>query len=810
MHSARPARRGRLAAAAGATAATALVLGLAVAAGTPATAASPAGLTVSEVYGGGGNSGSTLTHDFIELQNSGTAAVDLSGYSVQYTSSKGTGSWSATPLTGSIPAGGHYLVQEAAGTAGTTALPTPDDTGSINLSGSAGTVALVDSPTTLTCASSATCTGSPVVDLVGYGAAAIDEGSSPAPAPTDATQSDSRDAAGTDTDQNGADFTAVTADPQNSGLGGGGTPTPGPLQIHDIQGDSFVSPQDGNAVTNVPGVVTALRTSSSDGFWMQDTTPDDDPATSEGIFVYTGSKPTVAPGDSVLVSGTVSDYYALAGGESLSTTSSLSVTEITKPTVTTLSTGNPLPAPVVLGPSTVPDRYAPDLGGGNIEKTPIQPNRSALDYYESIEGMRAEVDDARVVGPTDSYNETYVTTKPNQDRTYRGGAELLGENKTPSGRLEIVPLTGSDLGLNVGDVLTGATIGPIDWSLYGGYTLEASTVGTPQSNNLPPVVAKHGRAKQLSIATYNVENLSPQDPASKFAALGRGVVTNLSSPDIVALEEIQDNSGATDDGTVAAGTTIRTLIKAISAAGGPAYSYRQINPVNDKDGGEPGGNIRNVFLFNPKRVGFVHTGSAAVDRSTKGTTVVAKHGQPTLSLSPGRLDPTNAVWASSRKPLVAQFRFRGKVVTVIGDHFDAKLGDQNADGRFQYPAQSSATQRAGQASVEHAFVQKILRVNRSAPVVVLGDLNDYQFSPALKILRTGTAGGSGTSILDDLITGLPKNQQYTYVYDGVSQVLDHILVTSAIHDVDYQVVHVNAEYSDQVSDHDPQVVDLVP
>ena len=792
-----------------------LALGLTIGSAGPATAVSPAGLTVNEVYGGGGNSGSTLKNDFVELHNSGTAALDLSGYSVQYTSASATGSWAATPLTGSIPAGGNYLVEEAAGTGGTDNLPTPDDTGSINLSGTGGSVALVHSTTALTCASSSTCSASTaVIDLVGYGTGKIFEGSAAAPAPASAAQSDSRDTAATDTDQNGADFTAGTPTPMNSGTtpggGGGGTPQPGPLQIHDIQGDSFVSPQNGNAVTNVPGIVTTLRTTSSDGFWMQDATPDDNPATSEGVFVYTGSKPTVSVGDSVLVSGTVSDYYALASGESLSSTSSLSVTEITKPTITSVSSGNTLPAPVVIGPSSVPDRYAPNLGGSNIENTAVQPTRSALDYYESIEGMRAEVDNARVIGPSNTYGEQYVTTKPNQDRTYRGGAELTAENKTPSGRLEIATLDGSKLGLNVGDVLTGATVGAIDWSLFGGYTLEASTVGTPKSNGLSPVVAEHGSAKQLSIATYNVENLAPSDPDSKFAALGAGVVTNLASPDIVALEEIQDNSGATDDGTVHAATTITKLTKAIAAAGGPTYSYREIDPVNDKDGGEPGGNIRNVFLFNPKRVSFVHTGSSTVNRSTKGTEVVAKHGQPMLSLSPGRIDPTNPVWSSSRKPLAAQFRFRGQVVTVIGNHFDAKLGDQNADGRYQYPAQSSATQRAGQAKVVHDFVQQLLAVNRKAPVVVLGDLNDYQFSPSLAVLRTGSAAGSGKSILSDLITTLPKNQQYTYVYDGVSQVLDHILVTSGTSDIQYQVVHVNSEFSNQVSDHDPQVVHLVP
>jgi hypothetical protein len=189
---------------------------------------------------------------------------------------------------------------------------------------------------------------------------------------------------------------------------------------------------------------------------------------------------------------------------------------------------------------------------------------------------------------------------------------------------------------------------------------------------------------------------------------------------------------------------------------------------------------------------------------------VKKKGEPALTLSPGRIDPQNPVWTSSRKPLVGQFSFNGKDVFVIANHFDAKLGDQNADGRFQFPAQSSATQRAGQAQVEHDFVNQILAIDKKADVVVVGDLNDYQFSPAVKSLVTGTADGTGPAILTDLITTLPASQQYTYDFDGISEVLDHILVSTGVSEITYQVVHINSEYANQTSDHDPQVVHLKP
>jgi predicted extracellular nuclease len=770
-------------------------------------------VVVNEVYGGGGNSGATLKNDFIELRNNGSSAVSLASWSVQYISASpgATTTWQVTNLTGSIAPGATYLVGEAAGAGGTTDLPTPDATGAINMSGTSGTVALVTTQTALTCKTAADCAADGTIkDLVGYGTAVVHEGAADAPAMTNTT-ADARDAHGTDTDQNGADFTngAPTPTPGGSSAGGG-TPTPGPLRVHDIQGTSWISPSNGQAVTNVPGIVTALRTSSSKGFWIQDPQADDNAATSEGIFVYTGSAPTVAVGDSVLVSGKVQNYYPLSGGDTVSTTSNLSETEISGPTVTTLSSGNALPAPIVLSAADVPSVYAPDLGGGNIEKTPITPTRSVLDFYRSIEGMRVEVDDAKVIGPSDQYAEQYVTVKPGEAATYRGGAELLGENQIPSGRLEIVAADGTNPGVNVGDVFTGATVGPIDYSQYGGFFVAASTLGTVQRNSLAPVVAAAGTAKQLSVATYNVENLAPTDPDAKFQRLAAGVVTNLASPDIISVEEIQDNDGATDDGVVAADQTIAKLTAAIVAAGGPQYDSREIDPRNDQDGGQPGGNIRTVFLYNPARVSFVDSGDPATDRTTTGTQVVKSHGDPALTLSPGRIDPGNPVWNSSRKPLVGEFEFRGDDVFVIANHFDAKLGDQNEDGRYQYPAQSSALQRSGQAQVEHDFVQKILDVDKKADVVVLGDLNDFQFSPALNSLKTGTSDGTGPSILTDLITTLPTDQQYTYDYEGVSQVLDHILVSGGVKTFTYQVVHVNSEYADQASDHDPQVVDFKP
>ncbi len=131
------------------------------------------GIIISQIYGGGGNQGATLTHDFVELFNRGGNAVDVSGWTVQYASASG-GNWQRTELSGTIQPGQYYLVQERQGNGGTVSLPTPDATGGIGLSASSGKVALVNNSIAL---SGSSPSGSQIVDLVGYGSANHAEGS---------------------------------------------------------------------------------------------------------------------------------------------------------------------------------------------------------------------------------------------------------------------------------------------------------------------------------------------------------------------------------------------------------------------------------------------------------------------------------------------------------------------------------------------------------------------------------------------------------------------------------------------------------
>ncbi|MEV0209708.1 endonuclease/exonuclease/phosphatase family protein [Streptomyces sp. NPDC050788] len=574
------------------------------------------------------------------------------------------------------------------------------------------------------------------------------------------------------------------------------------VRIHDIQGSTRTSAYAGQKVTDVPGIVTGVRTyGSSRGFWIQDPNPDDDPATSEGVFVFTSSTPKVAVGDSVTVTGTVSEY--VPGGTS---SGNQSLTEITKPVITTVSTGNTVPAATLIDARSVPSRYTPagdTAANGSINGLTLQPKKYALDYYESLEGMNVRVANTRVVTGTDPYTELWVTVKPHENPTRRGGTLYGSYDDQNTGRLQIQSLgaTADFPVANVGDTLTGTTAGPMDYNQYGGYTLVANEIGALKSGGLQRETTRKQSRGELAVATYNVENLDPADDT--FAQHASAIVNNLKSPDIVSLEEIQDNNGAKDDGTVAADVTVTKLIDAIVAAGGPRYDWRGIDPVNDQDGGEPGGNIRQVFLFNPERVSF--TDRAGGD-STTAVGVTKVHGKARLTASPGRIAPADSAWDNSRKPLAAEFVFHGRTVFVIGNHLNSKGGDQGLTAAYQPPARSSETQRHAQATLVNAFVKDILHVQKNAEVVTLGDMNDFEFSGTTKILEDDGA-------LWSAIKSLPRSERYTYDYQGNQQVLDQILISPSIRrgrGFDYDSVHINSEFHDQISDHDPQVLRFRP
>jgi hypothetical protein len=183
----------------------------------PVEGATTSTLVVSQVYAGGGNAGASYQNDYVELFNRGAAAVDLTGWTIQYAPAAGT-TWQATTLSGSLASGRYYLVQLASSAAIGAPLPTPEATGTTNLAASGGKIALVRSATALTCGATAgSCSAvAALEDLVGYGGATDYEGTAAAPS-LDSTSALIRAGGGcTDANANATDFTAVAPVPRNS------------------------------------------------------------------------------------------------------------------------------------------------------------------------------------------------------------------------------------------------------------------------------------------------------------------------------------------------------------------------------------------------------------------------------------------------------------------------------------------------------------------------------------------------------------------------------------------------------------------
>jgi predicted extracellular nuclease len=567
------------------------------------------------------------------------------------------------------------------------------------------------------------------------------------------------------------------------------TPTPvlaAGVDIHDIQGAGHVSPMAGQTVTNVTGVVTALR---ADGFYMQGLNPDNDPATSEGIFVFTKLPPKPKVGDWVAVDGVVDEFLSGDADEGY-----LSVTELKDALVTVIETGQAQPQPVILGEG---GRALPDVVIDDDDKTSFDALQDGLDFYESLECMLVQVNQARVVGASNAYKEIVVVADGGKHATVlseRGALVLREEDFNPERILlddGLRPLPVA----KVGDWFEQPVIGILDYR-FGNYRIQPIVRLSVKKGGLMAEATSPAKPDELTIVTYNLENLDAMDDARRFEMLAEHITKNLLNPDILILVEVQDGDGILDSGMVDATETYQRIVDAVKAVDGPLYEFREIAPENHCDGGETGGNIRVGFLFRPDRVQFVdRVGGDAV------TSVMAlkERDEVLLSFSPGRVKPQDEAFVDSRKPLAAEFLWGQQRLIVIANHFNSKSGDMPLYGETQPPLLSSVEKRIKQATIVNDFVQEILTLDPQAWVVVAGDLNDFQFSASVRALKG--------DVLVDLIEMLPEEEQYTFVFQGNAQVLDHVLVSPAMQPFvcEVDIVHINAEFpaGDRFSDHDP-------
>ena len=566
--------------------------------------------------------------------------------------------------------------------------------------------------------------------------------------------------------------------------------------VGTIQGAAHTSPFRGRTVATT-GIVTAVDT---DGFYLQDPAGDGDARTSDGLFVFTGRKPAAAMGDRLCVRGPVAEYQP--GGAA---TNNLTITQITRPRVTRLSRRNRLPAPVVLGAG---GRVPPGRIIDNDSFSVFDPGEDGIDFYEALEGMRVTVRDAVAVGPTSRFGEIFVRaggTSPS-GLSKRGTLTIRQDDFNPE-RIQI----DDDFGLSpmappvvkVGDSL-GDVTGVVSYG-FGNYEVRFTEAFTHTPGPLEPETTRLSSGDgYLTIASFNVLNLDPNDAdgdtdmaAGRFDAVAAIIAKNLRYPDIVALQEVQDNDGSARTGVKAADATLRLLVDRIAALGPVRYRFVDHPFIgDDTNGGQPGGNIRVAFLYNPGRVELVPGSLATV-------TVPADQ----------RTNPRNPFF-NGRLPLIAGFRSRAPghaAVTVVNNHFNSKRGSSPLFGRIQPFTElqeeprvnSGVDHRRRQARAVHDFVTARLAARGDAHIVVVGDFNEFAFVSPLKILERS---------LHNLTRKLPPSERYTYIFEGNAQSLDHVLVSPSLSaSAEVDIVHVNAEFAEtaaRASDHAPVLARL--
>ncbi len=736
---------------------------------TPPASASSIGLVISEVYGGGGNTGAPYTNDFIELQNTTGAPISLSGMTVQYRSATGTTS-QVTSLSGSIPAHGHWLVAEAAGATPSGALPTPDGTGTLAMSGSSGVVYLA------TAATAVTATDPSVVDLVGYGSANAFEGTGPAPTLTNSTSA-SRSAAGTDTGDNKADFVSGAPAPQNSAT----APTEPPADpvaktIEEIQGNGASSPLAGQSVVTKGVVTAAYPTGGFNGVYVQ--TPGTGGAvdldrhdTSDALFVYLGSTATYPQvGDYLQVTGNVSEFAGM--------------TELTPATggVTTLSDTVAAPAPATVAyPGT-------DASRESLEGMLVAPQGSytvtdnyTLNQYAEIglargtSALPQPTDVARPGADADAVAADNATKRVTLD----DGSSL---NYLTTGKNEPLPYLTLDTPVRVGAPATFTAPVILDyrnnaWKLQPTQQLTAANAATVQPATFANTRTAHPQAVggDLKVASFNVLNFFTETGADFVADGGtcsfyndragnpvtvnscngdgpRGAADtanldrqrakivaaiNALGADVLSLEEIENS--AKYAGPDRRDDALAKLVDALNAdAGSKVWTFVPSPAPADRPAVADEDVIRTAFIYK----------NAAVE--PVGTSHILQ----------------DAAFDNAREPLAQAFRPAGgaanQTFLVIVNHFKSK-GSGVDDGTGQGNANPDRVAQA-KALVDFADQQKALAGTDT--VFLTGDFNSYTQEDPLQVLYAAGYTDIGSA---------QAPEEYTYLFGGVVGSLDHVL-----------------------------------
>ncbi|GHA15977.1 hypothetical protein GCM10008090_27130 [Arenicella chitinivorans] len=545
------------------------------------------------------------------------------------------------------------------------------------------------------------------------------------------------------------------------------------LSIRDIQGDSLTSPYAGKTVL-VHGMVTGVLRR---GFYVQTPDKEWDERGSDAVFVYSPLwKPELD--DYLEVHGECVDYYKHETAKP--------VTQIQLDQAHVLNAKGRRVRPLELTQELLPQ--------GNDELATV---------LNSLEGMLLRIAPGQTFIAPSNFHGDYVIAmdapKPDTSmiRSPQGGAIVQAENPMrwyPGFRI-FNP--NHAVRVNLGATLTSPVVGPLHYR-SDAYQLAVSAAFEFDQNFVELSASSiRSRAGAISILTLNCFNLDPHVEAQtrvtnprldvdddvgegRFHTLAQAIVLQAQLPDIIALQEIQDNDGAELTTEVDASATYALLIALIKELSGVEYQAIDVAPVSGQDGGQPGGNIRNAYLYRPDRV------------------VLDPRSVRVL----GQDDPS---FADSRKALVCHFteQASGETLAVINVHLASKRHQASIFAPTAFAPGVDA-----KADVRHAQARAI-RVEMDAlsaagiEYYVTGDFNDTEHSDTLAIIT----GEDATN----LVLSLPPEERYDYNHRGKLQVLMHGVVSNATatqRDCQYEILHGNeligvtpGEVSDKPSDH---------
>jgi len=517
--------------------------------------------------------------------------------------------------------------------------------------------------------------------------------------------------------------------------------------IHDVQGDGLMSPL-ANRPVRIRGVVTG-RTRR--GYFVQDPKRSPDDRCSDGIFVYSPRR-KARTGTLVELLGKVVDYRR---GETERPTTQIKPFEVRR-----ISKRGPQIEPVWLTAELL------HVSGSELAQR-----------LNGLEGMLVGIPEGSTFAAASNSFGDYVCIPPGLEGLRADNGGMVIDPEQPERWLPGFRITRYDEApcLNVGAKLLTPAVGPLNFRADAFQIALQGDIDVKHRKVVPHTFAEPNEDR-LTIMTLNGFNLDVhvEDPQKvsnpdrdvdddklygRFELLAEAIVKQACAPDIVALQEIQDNDGAEITDVVDASETYEQLIEDVRWQGGPTYRWADIPPAPEADGGQPGGNIRNAFLYNPDRV-------ELVEESLR------------------RIGEDDTAFEASRKPLFARFRFRGAEIDIVNVHLASK---RHQAGLFA-PDNPGHDPREPVRVAQARLVREALADARDRAIdyYITGDFNDFEFSATLREL----CGDDGTNMVESL----PPNARFDYNHRGQLQVLMHGIVPTRAFEagaVDYQILHGN-------------------